>query len=622
MALRWLAADLVVWFALPVAFLAVCVSRDLLPADAVLPHLRLALLLLLGLTALRLILVARLNSRTAVHLATAFVASVVLAVIASYYLTVVISLQSWGRVPSWELFRAYAPQVRMLAEVLEVSLPLVAGAALLAWLALFVAGYLYFRRFDWTPFLRRASAPWLFALAAYAGGAVALIELYNFVAAPPAGHSEPVALTFWPSYGASNHDGHDLEFVKAAILDAAEDRERSAYHHAPDAQRRNVILIVVDALRPDHMGVYGYARDTTPTLARLEKAGALRKVDAVRASCASSFCGLMSMASAKFLHQLSARPITLQEVLRRHGYRIHMLLTGDHVGFFGLRAAYGEVDAYADSRTLRRVGYVNDDRIILEHLAGYPSWDGTPVMMQFHLMGAHPLHDRNGRSANYAPAANYFLYREPGAERRPTQRGINFYDNGVQHADEGIHAILQTLERKGYLRDALVVITADHGEALGEHGLYQHGNSVREEALRIPLLLLSYGYRPTKPLKSRSLASQADIAPTILAELGMPRPATWTGTALQDPAARDFLPFQERWEAGVYDLRDPRNLWKYWVNLKTGEEMVFNLTRDPREDDNVIGDLAAPLKRQLQRQVVARGPVNPRRRFTDPDYGL
>jgi arylsulfatase A-like enzyme len=409
-----------------------------------------------------------------------------------------------------------------------------------------------------------------------------------------------------------------VERLKAEALDAAEDRERSAYRPAPKAERKNVILIVVDALRADHMGVYGYARDTTPTLARLAKAGTLRKADAVRASCSSSYCGLLSIASSKFLHQMSARPITLQEVLRRHGYRIHMLLSGDHTLFYGLRQAYGEVDAYFDARTARSIRYTNDDRIMLEHLAGYPSWDGKPVMMQFHLMAAHPLHTREGRVPKYTPAANYVSHREPGAEQRPSQRSINYYDNGVLLADDSIRSILEMLERKGYLRDALVAITADHGEAIGEHGMYQHTNSVREEVLRIPFVLVSYGYRPAKPLQGVPLASQADIAPTILAELGMPPPATWKGSALQEPARRDFLPFQERWEAGVYDVRDPRNLWKYWINLKTGEEHAFNLSRDPGEHANLIGKLPAQQKRELQLQVVGRGPATYRRRLGDP----
>jgi len=616
--LRGLAADLVAWFCIPAAFLAACVGRQLLPAEAVAPHLRLLLIPLLGFTLLRLLLAAAGLGARAARAASALAASLLLAAMLAYYLAVVIGLQSWGRVVSWDLITSYAAQLPMLAGALEISLPLVAAAALAAWLALLGAAWLYFGRFDWTAGFRRSASAAFLAVIVCAGGAIGAIELYNFLAAPPTQESEPVSLTFWPAEGAWDYQGHAVEKLKAAIVDAAEDQERNAYRPAPGAARRNVILIVVDALRADHMGIYGYSRDTTPTLARLDKSGALRKVEGVRASCSSSFCGLLSLASSKFVHQMSARPITLQEVLRRHGYGIHMILSGDHTLFYGLRQAYGQIDQYFDARTARTIRYSNDDRIMLEHLAGYPSWDGKPIMMQFHVMAAHPLHNREGRVPKFLPAANYVAHRAPGAELRPSERSVNYYDNGVLHADDSIRSILEMLGRKGYLRDALVVVTADHGEAIGEHGLYQHANSVREEVLRIPFVLVAYGYRPARPLQAVAAASQADIAPTILAELGMPRPATWQGSALQEPARREFLPFQERWEAGVYDLRDPRNLWKYWINLKSGEEHAFNLTADPGEEVDLSGKLAADLKRQLQRQVVGRGPATAKRRIGDP----
>jgi glucan phosphoethanolaminetransferase (alkaline phosphatase superfamily) len=619
--LRGLALDLLAWCCMPAAFLFVCVSRHLLPAEAVIPHLRLVMLPLLGLALLRLMLSAAGLGVGAVRLAAALAAAVLLTVMASYYVLVVIGLQSWGRVVSWDLITSYGAQAPMLADALEIPLLVVVAVIALVYAALFGAAWAYLRHFDWVPALRRAVAPWLSTLMVCAAGAVGAIELYSFLLGPPTAESEPVSLTFNPTETAEDFQGHAIEQLKAASLDAAEDLARGGYRPAPSAERKNVILIVVDALRSDHMGIYGYARDTTPNLARLEKAGILRKAAAVRASCSSSLCGLLSIAASKYVHQLSKRPITLQEVLKRHGYRSHMILSGNHRHFYGLKAAYGEVDVYYDAFEaggFRFDRYMNDDRAMLEYTAGYPSWDGNPVVIQFHLMAAHPLHTRDGQAIKYAPAANYVVHRDHDAGGRPGQRAINFYDNGVLQADATIREILETLGRKGYLKNALVAITADHGEALGEHGVYQHANSVREEVLRIPFVLLSYGHRPGRPLQGASLASQVDIAPTILAELGMPPPATWKGAALQDPVSRDFLPFQERWEMGLYDLRDPRTVWKYWINIKTGAEYAFDLTADPAEHLNAIGKLSPQHKRELRLQVLSRSPASARRRFDDP----
>lgn len=618
MLLRGLAMDVVAWYCMPAAFLFVSVDRHLLPADAIGPHLRVVGLLFLGLVLFRLVFSSSGISAAAARVATSLAASVLLALMLSYYVVVLISLQSWGRVVSWDLITSYGGQVFRLLDALEIPLSVAIGVPALGYIALLFAVWAYLGRFDWTPGLGRiVSAPRL-ALLLLAGAMVWVIELYTFLAGPPTRESEPVSLTFYPNEGAWDVQGLAVDQLTAAKLEAAEKTARNAYVTGSSADRKNVILIVVDGLRPDHMGIYGYARNTTPNLDRLDQAGVLRKAVAMRASCGSSVCGLLGISGSRFPHQFSERPFALQEVLKRHGYRIHMILSGNHTLFYGLRKAYGEVDTYFD--THRKSAYMNEDRLVLEHLSGFPSWDGQPVMMQFHLMSAHSLGSRDAKMAKYAPAANYAFVanRDVQVDGRPAERAINYYDNGVLQADAVIRSVLESLERKGYLKNTVVAITADHGEAVGEHGLFQHSNSVREELLRIPFLLLSYGYRPAKPLEEHRLASQIDIAPTLLAELGMPRPATWQGAPLQQRFSRDFLYFQELWDVGLFDLRDPRNLWKYWTNIKTGEEYAFNLTLDPGERLNAIGQTSREQRRDWRRQLLAKGPLRIKGR---PDLG-
>jgi arylsulfatase A-like enzyme len=234
-------------------------------------------------------------------------------------------------------------------------------------------------------------------------------------------------------------------------------------------------------------------------------------------------------------------------------------------------------------------------------------------------MSAHPLGLRD--AATYAPATNYVLpvNREAQGSRGPSERAVNFYDNGVLQADAMIGSILEALGRKGYLKNAVVAITGDHGEALGEHGLFMHSNSVREEVLRIPFVLVSYGQGPTAALDGRALASQIDIAPTLLAELGMVPPRTWNGAPLQAPVSREFLYFQQWWDHGLYDLRDAGGLWKYWTNLKTGEEYAFNLSVDPREQLNAIDQVPAELRRAWRAQLLAKGALHVRSGVQPPE---
>jgi glucan phosphoethanolaminetransferase (alkaline phosphatase superfamily) len=617
--LRRVALDVAAWYAAPAVFLALYVGRELAPVESVAPHLRIVAVALVALWMVRLATAASLGARAA-RIVGAALGALFLAAVLAYYTLVLIGLQAWGRVVSLELLVAYGSQLSKFAEALGIALA-PAAAVLAGALALLAAAtWLYLGRFDWAPLAARAIRAPLVALIVVAGTAACGLEFYRFLAGPPTAEYEPLSLTLNPLLAARDVNGHAVDRLAAARRDAVQDAARRAYRPAAGAQRRNVILIVVDALRADHMGIYGYGRDTTPHLQTLQRAGKLRLAPSARAVCASSMCGLLAIATSQFVHQFSDRPITLQEVLRRHGYKVHMLLAGDHTLFYGLKQAYGEVDSYFDAQAAGQMRYMNDDRVVLDRLAGFEPWDGRPVMMQFHLMSAHSLGARDPKSVRYTPARNYALMHEAGDDVEASTSAVNFYDNGVLQADAMIGALLEMLARKGYLHDAVVAITADHGEALGEHGLFQHANSAHEEVLRVPLVLLSYGYVPAARIDGERLASQVDIAPTLLAELGLPVPATWQGRALQQAAAAPFVEFQERWEIGLFDLRDPHKLWKYWFDMRSGAEYAFDIAADPHERFNLIGRVPTPLAADWRSRVLASASVGGERRpGQDPD---
>jgi glucan phosphoethanolaminetransferase (alkaline phosphatase superfamily) len=343
----------------------------------------------------------------------------------------------------------------------------------------------------------------------------------------------------------------------------------------------------------------GYERETSPNLDQLARSGRMRQVENVHAPCSASSCGLYAIAASRFVHDFSHHPFTLHEVLKRHGYRTSMMLSGDHVNFYGLRKIYGELDEYWDASMVKQ-RYVNDDRVLMERIAAQPEWDGVPVAMQIHLMSTHRLGRREEQSMRWLPVAKYSI---SGAdEPASVERVVNYYDNGVLQTDALIAEILRILQAKGYLSDTLVVITADHGESLGENGVFAHANTPTEEQLRIPLLLVAYGYEPQRSLHQKSSASQLDIAPTILTELGMPVPSTWAGVPLQDPVVPDFTYFQQGHIAGLFDHRNRGSVWKYWVDARNGREQAFNLSADKRATNDLIASIPNGLKQQWRQQ--------------------
>jgi glucan phosphoethanolaminetransferase (alkaline phosphatase superfamily) len=624
--------DALVFLGAPALFLYVYVARYAAPGEAAPAHLRVVLLVVLALALARLLIARAVRGRLRQRAAATALMTGVLALALVYYGLVLLGLELWGRVVSWELIVAYADQVLQLADVLEVS-PALALAGL-AFACAVLAGlvWAYLGAFDWAAACAGAFSPPALALLIAGGGGIAAVGAYEFVADPPTAHAEPVSLTIFPRVSALNLQGHFIDPM-AAARDRREDEARAAYVPRAGARRRNVFLIVVDALRSDHMGVYGYGRDTTPYLSGLEREGKLRKAGRVYSACSSSSCGLLSLLGSKFVHQFSHRPFLLHEAMKRHGYAVHLVLSGDHRSFYGLKDMYGGVDSYYDGRdhaarhavgffSPDRARYVNDDQLVLDRVEAFAPWDGTPVLMQFHLMSAHPTGKRSDELRRYFPAGNYLRpdLRDAAIPGRAGGRSVNYYDNGVLQTDEVIRQLLRILERKGYLRDALVAITGDHGEALGEHGYFAHSQGVYQESLTIPFVLVGFDERPGRAIDGDGVASQVDIAPTLLEELGFPRPATWVGTPLQETRRRAVTFFQERVEAGVIDAHDPGRPWKYWFNAMTGAEYAFDLGEDPHEARNRIREVAASRLREWRRAALAAAAMAMESRARDERF--
>lgn len=601
-----IALDGALWLILPAIFLSMYVGRFHVPASSIVPHLRAVWGLLLALMLVRLLCAA--VWRTASPILSSIATSALLYVLAMYYLLVLVGLQSWSRVISWDLIVSYAPQFGEVMDTLQVPIAL----AVLG-LALPFAGLLYltWRYFRWNDVAATIVAQQRGAILAAILLAVAALlgqEYYHFAGGLAHGRSEPFALTIFPEEATTPLEGNKVDNLRAAALDRLHEQARRDFRPNPAALKRNIVLIVVDALRPGNMSVLGYGRPTTPFLSQAAASGQAQTVTGMHASCAESGCGLLSLGSSVYVHAFPSRPFTLQEALQRHGYRVHMILGGDHVNFYGLRKIYGDVDSFFDG-SMAKGFFQNDDSLVLARVAGLPRWSGEPTMFQFHLMSAHRLGKRMGRPPAYVPAEPYRAYRN-----RPTSGAgqvlpetVNYYDNGVLQSDAVIAEVLGKLKNKGYLEDALVVITADHGEALGEHGMYGHSNSVHEELLRIPFVLLSYGRPPPSLAGHTRNAAQVDVAPTILAELGMPRPATWVGVPLQERHTAPFSHFMQGRDEGLLDARDPSRLWKYWRNQQTREEYAFDLSKDPHELVNLMSAVPPALKSEWAREMLSGG---------------
>jgi arylsulfatase A-like enzyme len=168
------------------------------------------------------------------------------------------------------------------------------------------------------------------------------------------------------------------------------------------------------------------------------------------------------------------------------------------------------------------------------------------------------------------------------------------YDDKVLQADGMIRRLFDALAAKHYLDDAIVVVTGDHGEGLGERH-WAHGWHLYNEDIRIPLLLYDSPGARAATYPDLSFGVQVDIAPTILDRLGLPIPASWQGQSLLSPSVRRFTRHQTYFLPNRFAVlyRDGDALFKFIATPQYGKEELYDLRKDAREQHNLVTDKSA-----------------------------
>jgi len=356
--------------------------------------------------------------------------------------------------------------------------------------------------------------------------------------------------------------------------------------------RKNIVLIIVDSLRADRMQAYGYERPTTPFLSQLVESGRMKKVADAFSTCSESFCGITSTLASREFRDISARTFELHDVLRDAGYQTWFLLSGNHSSWNGLPQFYrASADTYFDGSQTRRYT-MDDDRLVLEGLERVPTASSSqPAFFYVHLMSTHYL-------GVQFPESHFFTRPDdavnPGLEPYKILEQLNKpdrYDDKIRQADGIIRQLFEGLSAKHYLDNAIVVVTGDHGEGLGERHR-AHGWDLYNEDIRIPMLLYDV---PTARYPDLSFAVQVDIAPTILDRVGLPIPESWEGQSLLRPERKRFTFHQTYFVPNRFAViyRDGHALFKFIATPQYGKEELYDLTCDRGEVRNLVSEQAA-----------------------------
>ncbi len=305
---------------------------------------------------------------------------------------------------------------------------------------------------------------------------------------------------------------------------------------------RPLILISINSLRADAMQVYGNPTQNTPFLQSLMDGDTLHLYRNTNSVCTSSYCGIVGLVSSRYWRDLNHSPDTLMDALAYYGYRNHALLSGDHSRYYGLSRQYGENIPFYRDGTSSPHDYPNDDRLVHRWLNELPTEEGDSQFYWFHLMDVHSLGLRYvARHEAIRGRAREITIRDPALLARMEEQGEQLrdfaqrYHNGISQADETIRAVFAWLEAEGMLDTALVIITADHGELLGESGATGHGSLPWSPRTQVPLMI----YDPLDGSWPQfDITSTVDVGPTLLAAIGAPVPSHWSGVPLQRPSTR------------------------------------------------------------------------------------
>jgi arylsulfatase A-like enzyme len=319
--------------------------------------------------------------------------------------------------------------------------------------------------------------------------------------------------------------------------------------------RPDVLLIVLDTVRADHLSAYGYPRDTTPALAAFARdavvyRNAIAPDTWTASSHASLFTGLMPTEhgvryvgaehSTAGVHALADGIPVLAERLRDAGWKTAAFVGND--GFldpvFGLGRGF---ERYQRKDMLPAANLVATVVPWLERR------QGRSVFLFLNVMDAHEPY------AALPPYDAMFPGRSDGAPAKPvpgitpdaatTAHWISQYDGELRYVDDRLAELFAALRATGRYDAALIVVTADHGELFGEHGRWGHGGAPVRELVHVPLIV-KYPGNARRGVEDRPV-SLVDVPATILAELGLP-PLAAGQTPLADrraPAVSEHVTF-------------------------------------------------------------------------------
>ncbi len=430
----------------------------------------------------------------------------------------------------------------------------------------------------------------------------------------------------------------------AAVVRGGQDLiEGQTLSRLPVADRSapNVLLIVMDTIRADHLSLFGYPRRTSPQLEQLARSGVLftRAISIAPWTLPSH----SSMFTGRYHHELSAdwevpldaRYPTLAEAFRDRGYETAGFAANVYYlcSEFGLNRGF----THYDGTTVWPGGLVNDASLT-RNLIGDRARQLMGYYDDFGRKRASSVNDeflswfsRRDQRRPFFAFLNYFDAHHPYQPPKPfdtlfsqvrqadprlqawerrsdleIQAEMAAYDDSIAYVDHEVGLLVGELGRAGYLDDTLLVVVGDHGEEFDEHGVMEHGASVYLPSIHVPLLISFPRRVPAGQIVSSS-ATLRDLAATVVDLAGLDVDGMFPGASLArywDPAAnrgnRNSSPLLSELNPAPWAIQ---NSWGpiakgpmkslvieqyHYIRNGDGREELYDVEADPLETRDLV----------------------------------
>lgn len=400
-------------------------------------------------------------------------------------------------------------------------------------------------------------------------------------------------------------------------------------------EKKNILLIVADTLRTDHLGCYGYDKPLSPNIDKLAASGmTFERFYTVAPSTLASFTSLMTSRYPKdhgaFRNGFRGHddlPV-LGEALKDEGYDTAAFIASYCLSKrFGMGKGFDLYDARFTSfnRSVPETIYrgakgvsnsflqwaktreSSDPFFVMLHYFD-PHWPYDPPEPYMEMMGVKTMAQYDALHPDEVPKGE--VKTPPPSGRAPTPREKNFhglYCAEIRYMDAQIGRVLNYLNRAELLKDTIVIFTADHGETFWEHDdLFNHGLYVYDTTIRSPLVMSCPGLIP-EGARSDELLCTLDLAPTICRLCGAEPYEGFEGQSFMDrilqagaPIKRDpiffseaTMPYEAEKDAIRPNMKKAKSIcygpWKYVIYpFIPGRKELYHLLDDPMEKTNLI----------------------------------